>query len=164
MLGPLQDPVARCLSFCLPSLVSLFSFCPLLWRYRCIWRSPFPGLGCPSPLPPALCVLPRPSAPPALTVFFCAPVVSGSSGGQNSQLKGEAHENAPRRQARPIQPRETHTRTHARTWAWRPVTRKGRRQDPHETALVHRLSPPSKDGRLRKPDASVTWSTYAKQP
>ena len=32
---------------------------------------------------------------------------------------------------------------------------------PHETAPVHRLSPPSRDGRYGKTDASVTGSTHA---
>ena len=35
---------------------------------------------------------------------------------------------------------------------------------PQETAPVHRQSPPSKDGRYGKPDASVTGSTHAKPP
>ena len=38
---------------------------------------------------------------------------------------------------------------------------KGRCQHPHETAPVHRPSPPSSDGRYGKPDASVTGFTHA---
>ena len=38
---------------------------------------------------------------------------------------------------------------------WRPRARKRRCRRPHETALVHRLSPPSQDGRYGKPDALV---------
>ena len=41
---------------------------------------------------------------------------------------------------------------------------KGRCCRPHETAPVHQPSPPSKDGRYEKPDASVTGSTHAKPP
>ena len=64
------------------------------------------------------------------------------------------------RPARPGQ--EEHARAHTRgTRAWRPTTRKGRCRRSHETAPVHRPSPPSKGGRYRKPDASVTGSTHA---
>ena len=42
----------------------------------------------------------------------------------------------------------------------RPATRKGRYSRPHETALVHRLSPLLNDGRYGKPDASVIGSTH----
>ena len=66
------------------------------------------------------------------------------------------------RHARPSQ-ESTHTHTRD-TGAWRPPTRKGRCWRPHETALVHRPSPLSKDGRYGKPDASVTGSTHAKPP
>ena len=75
--------------------------------------------------------------------------------------KGEAHQNAPGRLARTTRPGRTSTRTHALGRAWRPPTRKGRCRRPHETAPVHRPSPPSKDGRYGKPDASVTGSTHA---
>ena len=64
------------------------------------------------------------------------------------------------RPARPSQDGQAHAHTHG-TRAWRPQTRKGRCWRPHETAPVHRLSPPSKDGRYGKPDASVTGSTHA---
>ena len=47
------------------------------------------------------------------------------------------------------------------TWAWRPPTCKGRCRRPHETAPMHRPSPPSNDGRYGKPDASMTGSTHA---
>ena len=53
-----------------------------------------------------------------------------------------------------------HAHTH-RTRAWHPPTRKGRCRRLHETAPVHRPSPPSNDGRYGKPDASVTGSTHA---
>ena len=56
---------------------------------------------------------------------------------------------------------EGHAHTHDRgTRAWRPPTRRGRCRRPHKTAPVHRPWPPSKDGRYRKPDASVTGSTH----
>ena len=64
------------------------------------------------------------------------------------------------RPARPGQEEQAHAHTH-QTRAWRPMTRKGRCRRPHETALVHRPSPPSNDGRSGKPDASVTGSTHA---
>ena len=64
------------------------------------------------------------------------------------------------RPARPGQEGRAHAHTHG-TWAWRPPTRKGRCRRPQETALVHRPSPPSNDGRYGKPDASVTGSTHA---
>ena len=64
------------------------------------------------------------------------------------------------RPARPGQEGHAHAHTHG-TRAWRPPTRKGRCWRPHETAPVHRPSPPSKDGRYGKPDASVTGSTHA---
>ena len=62
--------------------------------------------------------------------------------------------------ARPGQKEQAHAHTHG-TRAWRPPTRKGRCRRPHETAPVHRPSPPSNDGRYGKPDASVTGSTHA---
>ena len=61
--------------------------------------------------------------------------------------------------ARPGQGGHAHAHMHG-TWAWRPPTRRGRCRHPHETAPVHRLSPPSKNGRYGKPDASVTGSTH----
>ena len=62
-------------------------------------------------------------------------------------------------------PAKKSTHTHTRgTQAWRPPIQKGRCRRPHETAPVHRPSPPSKDGRYGKPDASVTGSISAKQP
>ena len=64
------------------------------------------------------------------------------------------------RPARPGQDGRAHAHTHG-TRAWRPPTRKGRCRRPHETAPVHRPSPPSNDGRYGKPDASVTGSTHA---
>ena len=68
--------------------------------------------------------------------------------------QGEAQQNAPGRPARPTWPEE-HTHTHAHgARQWRPPTRKGRCWRPHKT-------PPSKDGRYGKPDASVTGSTHA---
>ena len=47
----------------------------------------------------------------------------------------------------------------AQKGAWRPLTRIGRCQRPQETAPVQR----AKEGPYRKPDASVTGSTHAKQ-
>ena len=64
------------------------------------------------------------------------------------------------RPARPGQEEQAHARTHG-TRAWRPPTRKGRCRRPHETAPVHRPSPPWNDGRYGKPDASLTGSTHA---
>ena len=64
------------------------------------------------------------------------------------------------RPARPGQKEQAHPHTHG-TRAWRPPTRKGRCRRPHETAPVHRPSPPWNDGRSGKPDASVTGSTHA---
>ena len=64
------------------------------------------------------------------------------------------------RPARPGQEGRAHAQSH-RTRAWRPPTRKGRCRRPHETAPVHRPSPPSNDGRYGKLDASVTGSTHA---
>ena len=64
------------------------------------------------------------------------------------------------RPARPGKEEQAHAHTHG-TRAWRPPTRKGRCWRPHETAPVHRPSPPSNDGRSGKPDASVTGSTHA---
>ena len=64
------------------------------------------------------------------------------------------------RPARLGQEGRRHAHTHG-TRAWRPATRKGRCRRPHKTAPVHRPSPPSKDGRYGKPDASVTGSTHA---
>ena len=69
--------------------------------------------------------------------------------GQNSQRKGEAHQNAPGRPACPTRPRRARTSTHAHR-CWRP----------HQTAPVHQPSPPSKSRRYGKPDASVTGSTH----
>ena len=63
--------------------------------------------------------------------------------------------------ARPGQAGRAHAHTHG-TRAWCPPTCKGRCRRPHETAPVHRPSPPSNDGRYGKPDASVTGSTHAK--
>ena len=75
--------------------------------------------------------------------------------------KGEAHQNAPGRPACLTRPgKHAQAHTHA-TRAWRPLTRKGRFPCPHETALVHRLRPPSKDGRYGTPDKSVIGSTKA---
>ena len=67
---------------------------------------------------------------------------------------------------RPAPPGQAgHAQAHTRgTRAWRPPTRKGRCRRPHQTAPVHRPSPPLQDGRYRKPDASVTGSTHAKPP
>ena len=62
--------------------------------------------------------------------------------------------------ARPGQDGRAHAHAHG-TRASRPPTRKGRCRRPHETAPVHRPSPPSNDGRYGKPDASVTGSTHA---
>ena len=64
---------------------------------------------------------------------------------------------------RPARPdKEGHSHAHTRgTQAWRPLTRKRRCRRPHETAPVHWPSPPSKDRRYRKPDASVTGSTHS---
>ena len=64
------------------------------------------------------------------------------------------------RPARPSQDGRAHAHVHG-TRACRPLTRKRRCRRPHETAQVHRPSPPSKDGRHGKPDASVTGSTHA---
>ena len=75
--------------------------------------------------------------------------------------KGEAHQNVPGRLARPTRPRRTSTRTRARDPGVLSSDRKGRCRRPHETAPVHRPSPPSNDGRYGKPDASVTGSTPA---
>ena len=86
-----------------------------------------------------------------------APRGPSKAEGQNSQRKGEAHQNAP---ARPAQA-QAQTRG---TRAWRPPTRKGRCWRAQETAPVHQPSPLSEDGRYRKPDASVTGSTHAKPP
>ena len=51
-----------------------------------------------------------------------------------------------------------------RTRAWRPPSQKGGCFLPDETAQVHVPWPSSKDGRYRKPHASVTGSTHAKLP
>ena len=59
--------------------------------------------------------------------------------------------------------KSTHTHTQ-RTQAWRPLTRKRRCRRPHETAPVHRPSPPLKDRPYGKPDGLVTGSTHAKRP
>ena len=64
------------------------------------------------------------------------------------------------RPARPGQEEQAHAHTHG-TQAWRHPPRKGRCRHPHETAPVHRPSPPSNDGPCGKPDASVTGSTHA---
>ena len=64
------------------------------------------------------------------------------------------------RPARPGQEEQAHAHTRG-TRAWRPPTRKGRCRRPHETAPVHRPSPPLNDARSGKPDASVTGSTHA---
>ena len=77
-------------------------------------------------------------------------------------MKGEAHQNAPRRPACPTRPRRVRTRTHTRDQAWRPPIQKGWCGRPHKTAPVHRPSPPSKDGRYVKRDASVTGSAHGK--
>ena len=65
------------------------------------------------------------------------------------------------RPARPVQDGRAHAHTHG-TLAWHPPTRKGRCRISHETAPVHRPSPPLNDRRYGKPDASVTGSTHAK--
>ena len=67
---------------------------------------------------------------------------------------------------RPARPGQaSHAHAHKRgTQAWRPPTRKGRCRRPHEPAPVHLPSPPSKDRRYRKRDASVNRSTHAKPP
>ena len=67
------------------------------------------------------------------------------------------------RPARPGQQEHAQAHTHG-TPVWRPPTRKGRCLRPHETAAVHRPSPPSNNGRYGKADASVTESTHAKPP
>ena len=82
--------------------------------------------------------------------------------GQNGQRKGQAHQNAPGGPALPTGPRRAGTRTHARDLGVASPIQKGRYQRPHETAPVHRLSPPSNDGWYGKPDASVTGSTHAR--
>ena len=64
------------------------------------------------------------------------------------------------RPARPGQDGRAHAHTHG-TRVWRPPTRKGRCRRPHETAPLHRRSPPSRDGRYGKPDMSVTGSPHA---
>ena len=75
--------------------------------------------------------------------------------------EGEAHQNAPGRPARPTgQEGRAHAHTHG-TRARRPPTCKGRCWRPHETAPMHRPSPPSNDGRYGKPEASVTGSAHA---
>ena len=87
---------------------------------------------------------------------------SGQRATRTATGKGEAHQNAPVRSARPTRPRRhPHAHTHG-TRAWRPPTQKGRCRRPHKTAPVHRPSPRSQDGRYGKPDASVTGSTDAK--
>ena len=63
------------------------------------------------------------------------------------------------RPARRGQDRRAQAHTH-RTRAWHPPTRKGRCRRPHKTALMHRLSPLSNDGRYGKVDASVTGSIH----
>ena len=62
--------------------------------------------------------------------------------------------------ARPSQDGQAHAHTHGNR-AWRPPCRKGRCRRQDKTALVHWLSPPSKDRRYGKRDASVTGSTHA---
>ena len=62
--------------------------------------------------------------------------------------------------ARPDQEGRAHAHPDG-TRAWRPSTRKGRCRRQHETAPVHQPSPPSKDGRYGKLDASVTGSTHS---
>ena len=64
------------------------------------------------------------------------------------------------RPAEPGQEGRAHAHMHG-TRAWRPPTCKGGCRRPHETAPVHRPSPPSNDRRYRKPYASVTGSTHA---
>ena len=59
---------------------------------------------------------------------------------------------------------EEHAHTHARDPGIASSTRKGSCRRPHKTAPVHRPSPRSKDGRYRKPDASVIGSTHPKPP
>ena len=59
---------------------------------------------------------------------------------------------------RPARPGQESTHTHTR----RGPGRKGRCRRPHETAPVHRPSPPSTDGGYGKPDALATGSTHAK--
>ena len=80
--------------------------------------------------------------------------------------RGKVRRTKARPGGRPAQPGQAgHAHAHTRrTRAWRPPTRKGRCRRPHETAPVHRPSPPSQDGWYRKTDASVTGSTHAKPP
>ena len=88
-------------------------------------------------------------------------------GGQAKQkdkaATGKVRRNKTRPGGRPARPgQEEHAHAHTPgTRVWRPPTRKGRCRRPHETAPVHRPSPPSNNGRYGKPDASVTGSTHA---
>ena len=86
--------------------------------------------------------------------------------------KQRAHQDGPQKKVRrtktrpggrlagPGQEGRAHAHTHG-TRVWRPPTRKRRCWRPYETAPVHRPTPLSEEGRYRKPDASVTWSTHA---
>ena len=60
--------------------------------------------------------------------------------------------------ARPSQEERAHAHTH-RTPVRRRPTRNRRCRRPHKTPPVHRPSPPSKDGRYERPDATVPGST-----
>ena len=64
--------------------------------------------------------------------------------------------------ALPGQGKRAHTHTH--TGPGRDVLLPGRSRRPNKTAPVHRPSPPSKDGRYGKPDASVTGSAHPNPP
>ena len=100
---------------------------------------------------------------------------NGATPARRGPNKQRAHQERPKekvrrtktrpggRPARPGQAGHAHTHTLG-SLAWRPPTREGRCRRPHETAPVHRPSPPSQDGRYGKPDASVTGSTHAKAP
>ena len=87
----------------------------------------------------------------------------GQAKQEDQKTKGKVRRTETRpggRPARPDQEGRAHAHTHG-TRAWRPPTRKGRCRRPHETAPVHRPSPPSNDGRYGKPEASVTGFIHA---
>ena len=75
--------------------------------------------------------------------------------------KGEAHHIAPERPARPTRPSRARARTNARDLGVVSSDSQGEVLASTRNSSVHRPSPPSKDGRYGKPDASVTGSTHA---
>ena len=105
---------------------------------------------------------------PTTTTNGATPAWRGPNKQRANQERPKERCGAPKRamEGPPTRPGQAgHAHAHTRgTWAWRPSTRNGRCRRPHETAPVHRPSPPSQDGRYGKPNASVTGSTHAKPP